>query len=137
MSVIESRIDALLAQMTLEEKVGQMNQASNSSEVNLDDIRKGNVGSMICATSAYAGNDRQERLVAGHLNSLQRVAVEETRLGIPLLFARDVIHGHRTVFPIPLGQAATWSPESAHRTSSNSLVRCSPMPGRPDEHAAC
>jgi beta-glucosidase len=118
MSVIESRIDALLAQMTLEEKVGQMNQASNSSEVNLDDIRKGNVGSMICATSAYAGNDRQERLVAGHLNSLQRVAVEKTRLGIPLLFARDVIHGHRTVFPIPLGQAATWSPESVEAAAA-------------------
>ncbi len=106
----QARIENLLAQMTLEEKAGQLNQEPNSIEVDRTLVRRGLVGSVICANSAYAGNDRQARVMASALNELQRVAVEETRLGIPLLLARDVIHGHRAVAPIPLGQAATWNP---------------------------
>jgi len=107
---IEKKIDDLLARMTLEEKVGQMNQYSGLQESYRDDIRNGLVGSVIFAISANAGNEAQTLQPAEVANDYQRIAVEQSRLGIPLLFARDVIHGHRTVFPIPLGQAAAWSP---------------------------
>ena len=97
--------------MTLAEKIGQLHQAPRENDIPADVIRSGAVGSVICSTSAYAGNETQERVRAGRINELQRLAVEESRLGIPLLIARDVIHGHRTVAPIPLGQSASWSPE--------------------------
>src|SRR4051794_40931319 len=100
---IEKRIDALLSRMTLEEKLGQMSQ-STSMQTPLSDeikqqIRKGRWGSFL---NAGLPSDRMEA---------QRIAVKESRLGIPLIFGRDVIHGYRTVFPIPLGQAASWNPE--------------------------
>lgn len=109
------RIEELLSQMTLEEKAGQLNQEPSTVDVPIDMVEKGLVGSLICANSAYAGTDRQARVRAAALNELQRVAVERSRLGIPLLFARDVIHGHRTVGPIPLGQAASFWPEGVRR----------------------
>ncbi len=97
---IEKRIEKLLSQMTLEEKIGQMNQISSYG--NIEDmigiIKKGEVGSILNETEPV------------RINALQRVAMEESRLGIPLLIARDVIHGFRTIFPIPLGQAATFNP---------------------------
>lgn len=95
----EKKIDDLLRQMTLEEKIGQMNQLQGVgyNEDMLSQIREGGVGSIL--------ND----LNPDTINMLQRVAVEETRLGIPLVFARDVIHGFKTIFPIPLGQAAGWN----------------------------
>ncbi|WP_219722133.1 glycoside hydrolase family 3 N-terminal domain-containing protein [Deinococcus planocerae] len=114
-AAVAKRVEALLARMTLEEKVGQFHQGHNLGDADAADIRLGRVGSAIVASSATAGNDRQERVRAATLNRLQRVAVKESRLGIPLLFARDVIHGHRTVAPIPLGQAASWSPEHVRR----------------------
>lgn len=87
--------------MTLEEKIGQMNQISSFG--NLEEmgklIKKGEIGSIL------------NEVEASRVNALQRVAVEESRLGIPLLIARDVIHGFKTIFPIPLGQAATFNPE--------------------------
>ena len=95
---IEQRIDQLLACMTLAEKIGQMRQISGAWEGLEDSIRRGEVGSFLNVT----GDDAQR---------YQRLAVEESRLGIPLIFGRDVIHGFRTVFPIPLGQAATFDPE--------------------------
>ncbi len=101
-SEIETRIDALLAQMTLEEKIGQMNQLSYDVSAGADlaqQIRIGRVGSLLNIVDPEA------------LNELQRVAVEESRLGIPLVVGRDVIHGFRTIFPIPIGQAATFNPE--------------------------
>ena len=95
----EKKIDDLLRQMTLEEKIGQMNQLQGVgyNEDMVSQIREGGVGSIL--------ND----LNPDTINMLQRVAVEETRLGIPLIFARDVIHGFKTIFPIPLGQAAGWN----------------------------
>ncbi|GAB4424521.1 MAG: beta-glucosidase BglX [Bacteroidia bacterium] len=105
---IEARIDALMARMTLDEKIGQMNQYSNSwdltgpvptgrsDSMKYELIRSGGVGSMLNILSA-----EQTR-------AAQRMAVENSRLGIPLIFGYDVIHGYRTMFPIPLGEAASW-----------------------------
>ncbi|MEE4164047.1 MAG: glycoside hydrolase family 3 N-terminal domain-containing protein [Woeseiaceae bacterium] len=99
----ESRIAALLDEMTLTEKVGQMSQVhaegANAPDELGDAIRAGRIGSVI------------NNVDLDVVSELQRIAVEESRLGIPLLFGRDVIHGFRTIFPIPLGQAATWNPE--------------------------
>ena len=100
---IEARIDALLARMTLDEKVGQMSQSTSMQTPMSDrikqEIRLGRWGSFLNAGSP---SDRVEA---------QRIAKQESRLGIPLLFGRDVIHGYRTIFPIPLGQSASWDPE--------------------------
>ena len=100
---INQRVNALLAQMTLAEKIGQMCQldASNgyAPDYLADGLRAGRVGSVLNVADVNT------------VNELQRVAVEESRLGIPLLVGRDVIHGFRTIMPIPLGQAATWNPE--------------------------
>jgi len=98
-----AKINSLLTKMTLQEKIGQMNQLNewnNSAEME-QTIRSGSVGSFLNIVDAKKSNE------------LQRIAVEETRLGIPLIFARDVIHGFKTIFPIPLGQAATWNPQLA------------------------
>jgi len=94
-------IDDLLSRMTLEEKIGQMNQLdpSWSAEEKEALIREGKVGSVFNIVGAK------------EVNRLQRMAVEETRLGIPLVAARDVIHGYKTIYPIPLGQGATWNPD--------------------------
>lgn len=115
---IEQRVEELLAQMTLEEKVGQTNQLMRLTEVDKDSIRQGQVGSSIFANSAWAGKDRPISAQADVSNEFQRVAVEESRLHIPLLLARDVIHGHRTVFPIPLAQAAAWNPALIEQAAS-------------------
>ncbi len=98
---VEARIDDLLSKMTLKEKIGQMNQLTGTglSTDMTDCIRSGEVGSIL--------NEVDVKTV----NELQRIAVEESRLGIPLIFARDVIHGYKTIFPIPLGQAASWNKE--------------------------
>ena len=96
----ERRVDALLAKMTLAEKIGQMSQRSGGSGRE-EAVRAGEVGSIL--------NEVDVELI----NRLQRIAVTESRLGIPLLIGRDVIHGFRTIFPIPLGIAATWNPELA------------------------
>ena len=99
--VIEKKIESLLRKMTLEEKLGQMNQIT--SYPNIEDlsnlIKKGEVGSILNEIDPI------------RINALQRVAMEESRLGIPLMIARDVIHGFKTIFPIPLGQAASFNPE--------------------------
>lgn len=94
----EKRIDDLIGRMTLDEKIGQLNQLSGYGYAPqmVETVRSGAVGSLL--------NETDPEVV----NKLQREAVENTRLGIPLIFARDVIHGYKTIFPIPLGQAATW-----------------------------
>lgn len=99
---IERKVDALLQKMTLEEKLGQMSQAPfppNLPDTAKAEIRKGRWGSF------FNAGTQQEKAEA------QRIAKKESRLGIPLLYAQDAIHGYRTVFPIPLGQAASWNPE--------------------------
>lgn len=85
--------------MTLAEKVGQMSQLNHDAADLYDAIRSGRVGSVI--------NEVDPKTI----EHLQKLAVEESRLGIPLLIGRDVIHGFKTIFPIPLGQAASWNPE--------------------------
>ena len=100
--LIEQRVSVLLERMTMAEKVGQMCQrnASDSSALHYlaEGLRAGQIGSIL------------NQVDVATVNALQRIAVEESRLGIPLLVGRDVIHGFRTVMPIPLGQAATWNP---------------------------
>jgi beta-glucosidase len=108
---VAERIEDLLGRMTVEEKAGQLNQWYNLGPDHYDMVRNGEIGSGLLANSSTAGNDRQERVFAKGINEIQHVAVTESRLGIPLIFGRDVIHGYRTVAPIPLGMAATWSPE--------------------------
>ncbi len=73
-------------------------------------VRKGRWGSRILAETAWAGNNAESALDVKLQNEIQRVAVEESRLGIPLIYGRDVIYGHRTVFPIPHKQSASFNP---------------------------
>jgi beta-glucosidase len=108
---LNERVDALVAEMTLEEKVGQLRQTNGLGKPTGDDkhqaargellelIRTGRIGSILNEISVPT------------INEYQKLAVEESRLGIPLIIGRDVIHGYRTIFPIPLGQAASWNPE--------------------------
>jgi len=104
---VERKIDALLARMTLEEKLGQMSQAGfgRLTDRRREEIRKGRWGSL------YGGGTPAERAEA------QRIALKESRLGIPLIYGEDVIHGLRTTFPIPLGQAASWDPELVRQSA--------------------
>ncbi len=106
---LEQRVEDLLARMTLEEKIGQAAQLNAAGGWIPDWLRgmvqAGAVGSLLNEVSVETANE------------LQRIAVEESRLGIPLLLGRDVIHGFRTVFPIPLGQAATWNPALVERAA--------------------
>ncbi|RAQ94577.1 glycoside hydrolase family 3 N-terminal domain-containing protein [Thermogemmatispora tikiterensis] len=102
---VQQRIDALLASMTLEEKAGQLTQYFYFPGFTLqtsfveEEIRSGKVGSLLFVADPV------------QVNRLQRLAVEESRLSIPLLFGFDVIHGLRTIFPVPLGLAASWDPQ--------------------------
>ena len=97
---IDSRVNDLIGRMTLAEKVGQLNQRSGFGYADemVGLVRAGGVGSIL--------NETDPEIV----NKLQRDAVENSRLGIPLIFARDVVHGFKTIFPIPLGQAASFNP---------------------------
>lgn len=115
---IEQRVNELLGKMTLEEKIGQTNQLRRLTEADYEAIRKGGVGSSIFASTAWAGKELPASAKAEISNEFQRIAVNESRLGIPLLLARDVIHGHRTVFPIPLAQAAAWNPGLVEQAAS-------------------
>ncbi|HKE14300.1 MAG TPA: glycoside hydrolase family 3 N-terminal domain-containing protein [Kofleriaceae bacterium] len=108
------RIDELLGRMTIEEKLGQLAQVAGVrlplEESFLAPIRRGEVGSLL----GVAGADLTRRL--------QTVAVEQSRLHIPLLFAHDVIHGYRTIFPVPLAEAASFNPELAERSARVAAV---------------
>ena len=106
---LEAKVNALLARMTLEEKVGQLVQVSAGVPAGpgtgLQDydtmIAEGEVGSMLNEGSAHTTFD------AKRTNAYQQIAVEKSRLHIPLLFGLDVIHGYRTIFPVPLGLASS------------------------------
>lgn len=113
-AVIENKVDSLLRQMTLEEKLGQMNQLSPwDFEELAARIRKGEVGSILNVVNPE------------EINKIQKIAVEESHLGIPILVARDVIHGYKTIFPIPLGQAATFNPEIAEQGARIAAIEAS------------
>lgn len=113
-TAIEKKVERLLGEMTLEEKIGQMNQLSPWDYDDLaEKVRRGEVGSILNCTDPE------------QVNRIQRVAMEESRLGIPLIVARDVIHGYRTIFPIPLGQAASFNPEIVERGARVSAVEAS------------
>ncbi|MGE7137601.1 glycoside hydrolase family 3 N-terminal domain-containing protein [Luteibacter sp. NPDC031894] len=122
----DSRVEHLIARMTVEEKVGQLGvfadavrpfapdinpevNARGAAEV-LEQVRAGKVGALFNGVGAAEGREAQ------------RVAVEESRLGIPLLFGADVIHGMRTVFPIPLAEASSFEPDLAERTARATAV---------------
>lgn len=111
---IHERIEEILSQLTLKQKIGQLNQElsdfDNLEEVK-EKIRKGEIGSIILANSATAGNDKQHRIRTEIINELEKTAIEESPCHIPVIFGRDVIHGHKTVLPIPLALAATFNPE--------------------------
>ena len=120
--IINEKVDSVLGKMTLDEKIGQLNQCTSqwemtgpapkdkSAQDELTMIKEGKVGSMLNVTGAEASRRAQQ------------LAVENSRLGIPLLFGYDVIHGYRTMFPIPLATAASWDPEAA-KTSARVAAR--------------
>jgi beta-glucosidase len=97
-AAIESKIDKLLSEMTIDEKVGQMNQYNINPYApgQIDDIKKGLVGAMLNVSGAANTRD------------LQKLVMENSRMKIPLLFGLDVIHGYKTMFPVPLGESASW-----------------------------
>ncbi|NUY82193.1 beta-glucosidase BglX [Flavobacterium sp. MAH-1] len=115
---IDQRVDLLLKEMTLEEKVGQMNQYNGfwnvtgpapkggNAEKKYDDLKKGRVGSML--------NVRGVKEV----RAVQKIAVEQSRLGIPLIIGFDVIHGYKTLSPIPLAESASWDLEAIRKSAS-------------------
>jgi len=114
------RIDSLLVEMTLEEKIGQLNQYS--------------IGAELTGPGEKNGRDkvRYEQLMSGQVGSVlnllgakdayntQKQVVENSRLGIPLVFAYDVVHGYKTIFPIPLGESASWDLDLMQRTAAAS-----------------
>ena len=99
----ESRLLELLHRMTIAEKIGQMSQLNAGQgyapDYLGDSLRQGLIGAVLNVVDVDA------------VNELQRISVEESRLGIPLLIGRDVVHGFNTILPIPLGQAASWNPD--------------------------
>ena len=116
-TTIDQKVEALLSKMTLEEKVGQMNQYNGFWDVTgpapqkgdaadkYEDLRKGRVGSMLNVRGV-------EQVMA-----VQKVAVEESRLGIPLIIGYDGIHGYKTLSPIPLAEAASWDMDAIRRSA--------------------
>lgn len=119
---IEERVDSVLALMTLEEKIGQMTQYSAKSDivtgpqVNTDIeplLKKGYIGSLFHTTSSAA------------IRKTQETALAESRLKIPVLFAFDVIHGFKTIFPIPLAESCAWDAELAERSASIAAAEAS------------
>ena len=108
---VEARISDLLSRMTIEEKFGQLQQLDGHADgefrpEHFDLVRKGLLGSTLNVRGA------------ANVNAMQRVAMEESRLRIPLIFAFDVIHGYRTVFPIPLGETASWDPQAVEEAAA-------------------
>ncbi len=122
---IDQKVDSLLALMTIEEKVGQMNQYNGfwdvtgpapeggSAEQKYEHLRKGLVGSMLSVRGVK------------EVRAVQKIAVEETRLGIPLIIGFDVIHGYKTLSPIPLAEAASWDLEAIKTSASVAAAEAS------------
>ena len=115
---LDAKVDSVMKLMTMDEKIGQMVLYTSDWDVTgpslkkgyLDDIRKGNCGNIFNAhTAAYT-------------RKLQKIAVEESRLKIPLLFGYDVIHGHKTIFPISLGESASWDLDAIQKSAQVSAA---------------
>ncbi|NRD18619.1 beta-glucosidase BglX [Winogradskyella eckloniae] len=117
---VEKKVDSLLRLMTLEEKVGQMNQytgfwdatgptpkSGDQAAIKYEHLKKGLVGSMLNVKGV------------NQVKALQKIAVEETRLGIPLIFGFDVIHGYKTISPVPLAESASWDLEAIKKSAQN------------------
>lgn len=111
---IPEKVDSVMNRMTLEEKIGQLSQLTGDGEVTgpvtlnnsyQNQIREGMVGSMLNVNGAE------------YTRKIQKIAVEESRLGIPLIFGYDVIHGYKTIFPVPLGESASWDLEAIEKAS--------------------
>ncbi len=117
----ETFINELLCQMTLEEKIGQLNQILPGEAQEGDVIRAGMVGSMLSASGALTGQGNMRSTGAEQSNRIQQAAME-SRLKIPLIFGRDVIHGYRTVFPIPLAQSAAFNPDLSEKAASTAAL---------------
>ena len=125
--MVESKIDALLEQMTLEEKVGQMNlytgfweitgpaPSEGNAKQKYDHLKNGLVGAVLNVTGEE------------NVRALQKMVVEESRLGIPLLFGYDVIHGHKTLAPIPLAEAASWDLEAIEGSARVAAIEASAL----------
>ncbi|MBL7968075.1 MAG: beta-glucosidase BglX [Prolixibacteraceae bacterium] len=123
--VVEAKISKLLSQMTLDEKMGQLSQYAskwemtgpapqgNSEQQMLEMIKKGLVGSLLNVTGAEA------------TLKAQKLAVENSRLKIPMIFGYDVIHGYQTMFPIPLAETASWEPELARKAAEIAALETS------------
>ena len=116
MTQTESFIQNLLSQMTLEEKIGQLNQGGGDPET-ANQIRQGLVSSVIDGAGPLSGQEFSTATPVEQRNAVQRMALE-SRLKIPLILGRDIIHGYRTTFPIPLGLAATFDPDLLEATAA-------------------
>ncbi|KAA5827452.1 beta-glucosidase BglX [Algibacter amylolyticus] len=122
---IEFKVEQLLSKMTLEEKIGQMNQyngfwdvtgptpSSGDAAKKYEHLRKGYVGSMLNVKGVQ------------EVRAVQKIAVEETRLGIPLIIGFDVIHGYKTLSPIPLAEAASWDLEAIKKSAEIAALEAS------------
>ncbi|HLH08717.1 MAG TPA: glycoside hydrolase family 3 N-terminal domain-containing protein [Terriglobales bacterium] len=118
---IDTRVNVLLNRMTLQEKIGQLVQYSAGSPTGPgtgrtdypDMIAQGGIGSLFNLTGAR------------EVNAMQKIAVEKSRLHIPLIFGLDVIHGYRTTFPVPLGMSATWNPNLVEKAARISAIEAS------------
>jgi beta-glucosidase len=121
---VSKRVEALLGSLSLEEKIGQLVQVGGAPFVPgpkaEDVIRKGGAGSVLWV------NDTKR------FNALQKIAVEESPSKIPLLFALDVIHGYRTIFPVPLAMASSWDPAVAERAQTVAAREARALDLRPD-----
>jgi len=124
-SIIEKKVNELLKKMTLEEKIGQLNQyngfwdltgpvpENSDAQKKYKDIKSGRVGSML---NIYG---------VENVKRIQKLAVENSRLGIPLIFGFDVIHGYRTMFPIPLAEAASWDLKAIEKSARIAAIEAS------------
>lgn len=122
---IDKKVEVLLSKMTLEEKIGQMNQYNGfwevtgpapkdgDAKIKYEHIKKGWVGSVLNVKGVE------------NVRRLQEIVMKESRLGIPLLFGYDVIHGHKTLFPIPLGEAASWDMDALEKSARIAAIEAS------------